>query len=328
MRKHLPAPTRRTLLSATALAALGLPARAQAAWPSHSIRMLLPFAAAGGPDAIARMLAQQMARQLGQGVVIDNKPGGNSILAADLVAKAPADGYTLLYTTGSHTTNPSIYKKMPFDALRDFAPVSLVRTTSGFVMVINPALPYRTVPEFLAAARTGKVAFGSPGIGNSLHLPGELLNLMAGTKLLHVPYKGASLALNAVISGEVQATFLSVTAALPTIQGGQVRALAVTSRERLPALPEVPTFAEAGVPGYLFAGGWQGVLAPAATPPDIVNRLSLEIRRALETPELRGKIIAEDATPAGNTPQEFARFLQDDLESVGKIIKAIGLQVE
>jgi tripartite-type tricarboxylate transporter receptor subunit TctC len=323
-------PSRRTLLQAAALAALpSAPAFAQApAYPSRSIRMLLPFAAAGGPDAIARLLAVQMGQQLGQSVLIDNKPGGNSILAADLVAKAPADGYTLLYTTGSHTTNPSIYKKLPFDALRDFAPVSLVRTTSGFVMVINPALPYRTVPEFIAAAKIGKVAFGSPGVGNSLHLPGELLNLMAGTKMLHVPYKGASLALNAVISGEVQATFLSVTAALPTIQGGQVRALAVTSKERLPALPNVPTFAEAGVPGYLFAGGWQGVLAPAATPPDIVARLSAEIRRALQAPDLRAKIIAEDATPVGNRPEEFARFLVDDMESVGKIIRAVGIQVE
>ena len=295
-------------------------------YPDRSIRIVLPFAAGGGPDVIARLLANQLSKQLNQSVIVDNKPGGNAIVATEFVAHSRPDGYTLLLTTGSHTTNPTIYKKLPYDSVADFAPISLLRVTSGFVFVVTPNSAYKNLRELIVAAKSGQVFYGSPGIGNSLHLPGELLNVMAATNMQHVPYKGAAPALNAVMAGEIQATFQSVTAALPSIKAGLVRPIAVTSSKRLPALPDVPTFSEAGVPGYIFAGGWQGILAPAGTPPKIINKLAVEMKIALNSPELRDKILSEDATPVGNSPEEFAVFLAQDTATSKKIIQSVGLQ--
>ena len=295
-------------------------------YPDRSIRIVLPFAAGGGPDVIARLLANQLSKQLNQSVIVDNKPGGNAIVATEFVAHSRPDGYTLLLTTGSHTTNPTIYKKLPYDSVADFAPISLLRVTSGFVFVVTPNSAYKNLRELIVAAKSGQVFYGSPGIGNSLHLPGELLNVMAATNMQHVPYKGAAPALNAVMAGEIQATFQSVTAALPSIKAGLVRPIAVTSSTRLPALPDVPTFSEAGVPGYIFAGGWQGILAPAGTPPKIINKLAVEMKIALNSPELRDKILSEDASPVGNSPEEFAVFLVQDTATSKKIIQSVGLQ--
>ena len=295
-------------------------------YPDRSIRIVLPFAAGGGPDVIARLLANQLSKQLNQSVIVDNKPGGNAIVATEFVAHSRPDGYTLLLTTGSHTTNPTIYKKLPYDSVADFAPISLLRVTSGFVFVVTPNSAYKNLRELIVAAKSGQVFYGSPGIGNSLHLPGELLNVMAATNMQHVPYKGAAPALNAVMAGEIQATFQSVTAALPSIKAGLVRPIAVTSSKRLPALPDVPTFSEAGVPGYIFAGGWQGILAPAGTPPKIINKLAVEMKIALNSPELRDKILSEDASPVGNSPEEFAVFLVQDTATSKKIIQSVGLQ--
>jgi tripartite-type tricarboxylate transporter receptor subunit TctC len=295
-------------------------------YPDRPIRIVLPFAAGGGPDVIARLLANQLSKQLNQSVIVDNKPGGNAIVATEFVAHSRPDGYTLLLTTGSHTTNPTIYKKLPYDSVADFTPISLLRVTSGFVFVVTPNAPYKNLREFIVAAKADPVFYGSPGIGNSLHLPGELLNVMASTNMQHVPYKGAAPALNAVMAGEIQATFQSVTAALPSIKAGLVRPIAVTSSKRLPALPDVPTFSEAGVPGYIFAGGWQGILAPAGTPAKVINKLAVEMKIALNSPELRDKILSEDASPIGSSPEEFSVFLAQDAATSKKIIQSIGLQ--
>jgi tripartite-type tricarboxylate transporter receptor subunit TctC len=323
---------RRTAATALGLGAVGLwtgdPARAQAAYPSRTIRLLVPFAPGGAPDVVARVLAQQLGQQLGQSVVSDNKPGGNSIVAADLVAKAPADGYTLLFNTSSHTINPFVYKKLPFDTFTDFAPVSLLKRTPGLVLVVGPGTRAANLKDFIAEARGGKLAFGSPGIGNPQQLPGEQLNIMAGTKLLHVPYRGGNLALNAVVAGEIACAFVSVISAKGPIEAGQVRALGVTSAQRLSALPNVPTIAESGVPGYDMDGGWQGIFAPAATPKDIVARLATEIGKAVRSPPVSARIREDDSEPVGNSPEAFAKFLREDAERMGRIVKTVGITID
>ncbi|MBN9408247.1 MAG: tripartite tricarboxylate transporter substrate binding protein [Burkholderiales bacterium] len=305
-----------------------LPVWAQADFPNRPIRLLVPFAAGGAPDVLARLITQSVTQSAGYNFVIDNRPGGNGIIATDAVAKAAADGYTLLYTTGSHTINSHVYKKLPYDVLRDFTGVTQVRTAPGVVLVVTPGLPAQNMAEFIALAKNGKVAFGSPGVGNTLHLPGELLNVMAGTKLLHVPYKSAAPALNAVIGGEIQAAFLSVTAALPPMKAGQVRALAVTSPQRLPGLADVPTIAESGVPGYEIDGGWQGFFAPAGTPPAVVQKLSAELARAIQSPDISRRIVSDASVPIGNTPDEFNRFVAADAQRVGKLVKAVGITID
>lgn len=298
------------------------------AYPTRVVRLLVPFAPGGAPDIVARALAQQLGKQLGVSVVAENKPGANSILAADTVAKAAPDGYTLLFNTGSHTINPSVYRKMPFDTLKDFAPVSLLKTTPGLVLVVGPGCKATTMKEFIEEAKDGSLAFGSPGVGNPQQFPGELLNIMVGTKLLHVPYRGGNLALNAVVGGEVAAAFVSVLSALGPLQSGKARALGVTSATRLSALPQVPTIAESGVPGYEVSGGWQGIFAPAKTPAEIVQRLSREIHVAVQSPELKSRIMADDSVPVGSTPQELQRFVLEDFERVSRIVKSVGIRIE
>jgi tripartite-type tricarboxylate transporter receptor subunit TctC len=317
---------RRNVLQVALLAGLSvlhpLPLFAQAgSYPDRPIRLVVPFAAGGAPDVFARLLGQQLMKKWGQSVVVENRLGGNSIVASEYVAKATPDGYTLLFTTGSHTTNPAIYRKLPYDTLNDFAPVSQLLIVQGLVLVVNPKLPIHSVPEFLELAKTGKLAYGSPGVGNTLHLPGELLNVKAGTKLLHAPYKGASLALNGVIGGEIQAAFLTPTAALPVVQGGQVRAIAVTSGKRIALFPDVPTLAEGGVTGFDYSGGWMGLFAPAKTPAPILNALAAAVKEALLAPELASKMAAEGNTPVGSTPEEFSRFVQEDVKYFGKLVK-------
>ena len=303
-------------------------ARAQAGYPSRPIRLLVPFAPGGAPDVVARALVQQLGQQLGQSVVADNKPGGNSIVASDVVAKAPADGYTLLFSTSSHNINPFVYKKLPFDTFADFAPVSLLKRTSGLVLVAGPGTKATNLKDFIAEAKGGKLAFGSPGIGNPQQLPGEQLNIMAGTKLLHVPYRGGNLALNAVVGGEIACAFVSVISAKGPLEAGQVRALAVTSAQRLSALPNVPTVAESGVPGYEMDGGWQGVFAPAATPRDLVARLATEIRKTVNEPLVATRIRADDSEPVGSTPEAFAKFLKEDADRMGRIVKTVGITID
>ncbi|MFT3819771.1 MAG: tripartite tricarboxylate transporter substrate binding protein [Rubrivivax sp.] len=320
--------TRRQGLLALAAAALGGRAAAQQDYPTRPIKLLIPFSPGGSPDLLGRLIGQQVGRQLGQTVVAENRLGANGIIAADAVAKAAPDGYTLLLTTGSQAINPSIYKKLPYDSAADFAPVSLLTVAPALTLVVNVNSPLRTVQDFLAAARKpdSKLSFGSPGIGNTLHLAGELLNDVAGTRLLHVPYKGAAPALQAVMGGEVTACFLSTTAAIIAVKAGQVRPLAVTSAQRIAPFPEVPTLAESGLPGFDYNGGWVAVFAPGKTPPAIVRRLSAEFDKAMQVSEIREQMIKWDSQPIGGTPEDLGRFVQAETHRFARIVKQAGIE--
>ena len=316
--------TRRDLLLLSSLAIAVPPlARAQA-FPSKAVRLLVPFSAGGSPDLLARLVAQQLAKQIGQSVVVENRLGANGIVATEAVFNSAPDGHTLLFSTGSHTINPSIYKKLPYDTVRDFAAVSQLTIAPGLTLVVGPKFQAKTIAEFIALARSkdGNVSFGSPGVGNTLHLAGELLNITAGTRMLHVPYKGAAPALAAAIGGEVSAVFLSTAAAIIAIKAGQVRPLAVTSTQRIASLPDVPTLAEAGVAGFDYNGGWMGVFAPGKTPREVVQKLSSEIARALQVPEVKEKMLGWESPPLGTTPEEFTKFVNEDIEKFARIVKA------
>lgn len=322
---------RHCLFTLGALAgAHALPSWAQAEFPSKPLRMLVPFSAGGSPDLLARVIAVQAGKQMGQNIVVENRLGANGIIAAEVIANAPADGYTLLVTTGSHAINPSIYRKLPYDTVADFAPVALFSVAPALTLVVNPNSPAKTFKEFLDLARKadGNVTFGSPGTGNTLHLAGELLNVTAGTKMLHVPYKGAAPALNAVMSGEVTACYLSTTAAVLAVKAGQVRPLAVTSAQRIAAFPDVPTMAENGVTGMDYNGGWVGVFAPGKTPRAVVQRLSAEINKAMQAADVREKMMSWDSAPANLTPDEFARFFQSEMEKFARIVKVANVPMQ
>lgn len=319
---------RRWIVAALAAAAAAVPltwAQAQADFPNRTVRLVVPFAAGGAPDVVARMLAAQLAKQLGQAVIVENKLGANGIVASQEVARAAPDGHTLLVVTGSHSTNPSIYRRLPYDTVKDFAPVTQIFSAPGLVLVINPKLPIRTPQDFIDAGKTGNLAFGSPGVGNSLHLPGELMNVMAGTKLLHVPYKGAAPAVQAVVGGEIQAAFLTPTAALPLVKGGQVRAVAITSARRLRLLPDVPTLTESAMPGFVYSGAWMGLVAPGGTPAAVTQRLANEVRQALRTPELHDKLSAEENELVASNPDEFGRFLVQDMARFADLVRKAGI---
>lgn len=320
---------RHFLTAAGALAGShALPAIGQSDFPTRPIKLLVPFSAGGSPDVLARVIGAQAGKQMGQSMVIENRLGANGIVAAEAVARATPDGYTLLVTTGSQAINPGIYKSLPYDTLADFAPVALFTVAPALTLVVHPDSPLTTFQQFLDQARKpdGNVSFGSPGTGNTLHLAGELLNATAGTRMLHVPYKGAAPALVAVMGKEVTACFLSTTAAVMAVKAGQVRPIAVTSAKRITAFPDVPTMAESGVPDMDYNGGWVGVFAPGKTPPAIVNKLSGEINRAMQTTEVKDKMLAWDSPPMNVTPDEFGRFFRQEMEKFARITKLANVQ--
>lgn len=322
--------TRRTFITAVGSLVVGERLQAQADYPSRAIRMLVPFSAGGSPDLMGRLIANQLTRQMGQGVVVDNRLGANGIVATEAVANAPADGYTLLLTTGSHVINPSIYRKLPYDSFGDFAPVGLLSVSPALTLVVSPQSNLRSIRDFLQLARQpgNTISYGSPGTGNTLHLAGELLNLMAGTHMLHVPYKGAALALNAVIAGEVTACFLSTAAATLAVRGGQVRPLAVTSSQRISAFPDVPTLAESGVAGYDYNGGWIGVLAHAKTPRAVLTRLQSEVAKALQVQEVRDKLTSWESPPSPLNAEEFGKFMLAESEKFSRIVKLANMPTQ
>ena len=320
---------RRNTLAALAGAALLPAARAQSDYPNRPIKLLVPFSAGGSPDLLGRLVGAQAGKQLGQAIVVDNRLGANGIIAADALVHAEPDGYTLMLTTGSQAINPSIYKKLPYDTFTDFAPVSLLTVAPALTVVVSPKFPAKNIGEFLEMARKpDKISFGSPGVGNTLHLAGELLNAMGGTKMLHVPYKGASLALNAVMAGEVSACFLSTTAAVIAVKSGQVRPLAVTSAQRIGAFPDVPTLQEAGVRGFDYNGGWMGIFAHGKTPRTIVQKLSAEFHKAMQVREVKDQMTAWDNPPVGGSPEEFGRFFQAEYEKFARIVKQANVPMQ
>jgi tripartite-type tricarboxylate transporter receptor subunit TctC len=317
---------RRWMLSAGVLAPLGLWAQA---YPHKPVRIVVPFGT-GGPDTLARVLGAQLTAQMGQSFVIENKPGANGILGADAVAKAAPDGYTLMITSAGFAANPHMYKKLPFDPEKDFVPVTNLLENPGVFVVIHPSLGVKNLQELIELARkpNSKLSFGSPGVGNNLHLSGEYFNAKANTPILHVPYKGAGPAVAALLAGETQVMFSTPPAVMPHIKAGKLTALAYSDHKRHPLMPEVPTAQEAGLPAFAHHGGWFGLFAPAQTPPEIVNRLHQEVRTAFANPSFREKLTALGADPVGNSPAEFKTFLQAETRRYGEMIRLAKIQPE
>jgi tripartite-type tricarboxylate transporter receptor subunit TctC len=298
-------------------------------YPAKPIHLIVPFPPGGGNDTVARAIAQQVGPDLGQPVVIDNRPGAGGSVGAELAAKAPPDGYTLfLAGVGSHVVNPNLHARLPYDPVRDFTPITLLATAPS-VLVVNPAVPARTVAEFTAYARAhpGELNYASNGNGSAAQLAAAMYESMANVRMVHVPYKGIAPALTDLLSGEVQLMFGTVVALVPHIQAGKLRALAVTSRSRSALLPDVPTLAESGVAEY-EAGSWYGVMAPAGTPREIVERLHDAIVKALREPEVAKRLAAEGAIVIGSTPEEFGAHLKTELARVGKVVRAAGIRIE
>jgi tripartite-type tricarboxylate transporter receptor subunit TctC len=318
----------RIALSAVVLAAAN-GAVAQTPYPSKPVRIVVPFPAGGTTDILARAVAQKLSETWGQQVIVDNRPGAGGNIGAELVARAAPDGYTLLMgTVGTHAINPGLYAKMPYDHVKDFAPVILVAGVPN-VLVVNPSVPVGSVPELIAYAKAnpGKLNFASSGSGTSIHLSGELFKTMTGVQMTHIPYKGSSPALADLIGGQVQLMFDNLPSSIGFIRAGKLRALAVTSATRSSALPDTPTVAEAGVPGF-EASSWFGLLAPAGTPPDIVAKIDGEVAKWLASPEAREKLAAQGANAAGGSPQDFARHIQAETAKWAKVVKESGAKVE
>ena len=308
----------------TFVALMSCPVLAQE-YPSKLVRIIVSFAPGGPNDLSVRPVAQKLQEILGQPFIIDYRAGANGIIGTELVAKSPPDGYTLLVISSSFTINASAYAKLPFDPVRDFAPVSSI-AVSDIVFLANPTVPARTIREFVALAksRPGKLNYGSSGNGGSLHLGGELLKLTARIDMVHVPYKGAALALTDVVGGHVDSMFISAPGAIAQIRAGKVRPLAVASARRAASLSDVPTFAEAGYAGVQVDTRY-GIIAPAGTPTPTVNRLQTAIAKALGTSDLRERYNALSLEPSGSTPQEFAAYLRDDIAKWRKVISAAKL---
>ncbi|MFO0453048.1 MAG: tripartite tricarboxylate transporter substrate binding protein [Pseudomonadota bacterium] len=315
----------RTLLAM--LLAGGACAAAAQAYPAKPIRFIVPSTPGGSVDTIARTIGPRLADRWGQQVIVDNRPGAGGAIAGELVAKSPPDGYTLLVgTVASLATNVSLQKKLPYDPLKDFAPVTLI-ATQNLMLLVHPSLPVKSVKELTALAKKkpGSLSFSSAGNGTGGHLSGELYKMLAGVDLLHVPYKGVAPAMIDVVSGQVTMTFASILSGGQQVRTGRLRALAVTGARRSPAVAELPTMMEAGVAGYESAT-WYGIVAPAGTPADIVNRLSSEVVAILKGPEMNDRLSKEGADPVGNTPAEFARHIQVEIEKWRKVIRAAGIQ--
>jgi tripartite-type tricarboxylate transporter receptor subunit TctC len=312
------------LLLPVALVFASTDALAQA-YPARPIRLIVADAAGGAPDQLGRILAQKLSDSLGQQVVVDNRPGAAGALGAEIAARSPADGYSLLLTTTSiYAILPSLKRNLPYDPVRDFVPISRIATASN-VLVVNVSLPAQSVAELvqIAKSKPGVLNYASAGVGSPAHLAGEMLNLLAGIKLTHVPYKGAAPALLDVIAGNAQLIITSPIAAGAHMQGGRVRALATTGAERNPSLPELPTIAEA-VPGYEISQSW-GIVAPAGTPPQIVGRLNDEVVKAMQLPDVKDRVLKTGAVPAGDSPAAFAAFIARERQRLGEVITKTGI---
>ena len=314
-------------IAAAALAVMATAAQAQA-WPSRPVRLVVGFTPGGGVDINARMLAGKLTEILGQTVVVENRPGAGTNIANEFVAKSAPDGHTLLINTAALAINMSLYKNVPFDTLRDFAPAS-VFSESQNILLVNAAKPYKSAAEVVAAARArpGALSFSSAGSGSTQHLAGELFKLQTRTEILHVPYKGSAPSLTALIAGDVDLIFINVPAVLPHIKSGRLRPLAAAGARRSDLLPDVPTLKEAGING-VEVSVWYGVLAPAGTPREIVATLAAAITRAARSPDIRQKLIEQGAEPVGNSPEEFAALLRDEVARWREVVRVAGIRLE
>lgn len=313
-------------LTASMLGGLGVTsAQAQdaaASYPTKPVRIVVGFAPGGATDLVARAIAEKLTVSMGQTFVVENRPGGGSNIAAEIVARAEGDGYTLLLGTIANATNMSIYKSLKYDTLRDFAPISQLMSAPS-VLVASPSYPVNSVKEVIAAAKAkpGTVTYASSGAGGSPHLAGAMLELRGGVQMLHVPYKGASPALRDVVSGVVNIGFKTALSALPSMQSGKLKPLAVAASKRLPQLPNVPTMAEAGFADFEVSS-WNGLLAPAKTPTAIVNKLHRELVKVIAMPDIRQRFVAQAAEPIGNSPAEFRAYIEREIKRWGEVARA------
>jgi len=298
-------------------------------FPSKPIKLVIPFPPGGSLDNIGRLIAQKLSEAWGQQVVVENKPGAGGNIGADAVAKSPPDGYTVVMgALSTHAVNPSLYKSMPYDAVKDFAPISNVAITPN-VLIVSAKSPIHTLPELIAYAKAnpGKTNFGSGSNGSAGHLAGELFKIETGTDVMHIPYKGGAPALQALLAGDTQFMFDNLANAMAQVKGGTVRPIAVTTAQRSKLAPELPTMAEAGMPGFDIST-WFGLLAPAGTPPDVIAKWNAEVVKALNSPDVREKMLAQGAEPAPTTPAEFAAFIARERDKYARIVKASGAKVD
>lgn len=317
-----------TIFFSTAISVAVLPASAASLYPAKPIKLVVPFSPGGAADSMARALSEKLSINLGQTVIVENKPGAGTMIASESVARSAPDGYTLLLAASSLTINPALYPKVPFDAVKDFAPVILA-VSPVHVLVVRNDLPVKSVAELikLAKDKPNGLNYGSVGNGTSTHLEMELFKSMSGTQLLHVPYKGSSPALTDMMGGQLQVMFDAAASAMPHVQSGKLRALAITSAKRSNMMPDLPTVAESGLPGY-EATPWLGLLAPTGTSPEIVNRLNKEVTNVLAMPEIKEKYKGLGLEIIGGTPQQFAEFIKTDLAKWSKVVKDSGAKID
>ena len=333
-RQSQPSPmSKRTLLRHAAVLCLAATsattAFAQAAYPSKPVRIIVPYPAGGTTDIIARIAANQLTERLKQSFIVENKAGASGAIGSQAVAQAAPDGYTLVMATASsHGINSALQKSLPYDAVKDFAPITVVANTPN-IIVANPSVPVKTLGELVALAKSqpGKINFGSTSAGGSPHMSAELLKMMAGIDMTHVPYKGAAPMLTDLIGGQVQIGFDNLPSTIGFVKSGKVRPLAVTTAKRWPGAPDIPTVAESGVPGYEVSG-WFGLLAPAGTPKDIINKLQSTIADAVKSPEVAKQLNDLGAEPVANKPEVFAQEIKDDVEKWRKVVKTTGVKLD
>ena len=288
--------------------------------PGRPIRMMIPQPPGGTMDTLARALSIPLVQALGQNIVIDNRSGANGIIAGETLARAVPDGHTLLYTSASLLNNEFVHRKLPYDTMRDFAPVTMANSLPGYLILVNPQVLAQSVRELVELSKSGRspVHYGSSGTGNSQHLLGELINARSGARLAHVPYKGFALIVNAVLANEIQVVFGAPTTVIQHIKSGRLRAIAYTGPKRWPGMPELPTVAESGIPGFVFEASWHGIFAPAATPAAVVARFQGEVAKAVHEPKMREYLENSGHVPVGSTPAEFRRFLQTYLKETAE----------
>jgi tripartite-type tricarboxylate transporter receptor subunit TctC len=317
------------LMTLMILASAAAPSAAQRAedYPTRPIRIIIPFTPGGPTDVLARIMSPKLTELLGASIVVDSRPGANGIIGTEVVARSPKDGYTILYTTGSHAANATMYRKLPYDTVHDFLPITQLARSYGQVLVVHPGVPANSVKELIALARSrpGRLTFGSAGVGNATHMAGELLFAAANVSVLHVPYKGAGVAMNDVLAGQIDMMFVASAQGIPFIKSGRVRALGISGPARNPALPDLPTFEESGYPGVVFIG-WHGWWFPAGVPRERAVRIQKEVATVLLSQEMRARLDELGLVPVASPPDEFAKFVEREIELHARIAKAAKME--